>query len=86
MPEIIVVDGNSIQKNAAEKVIKKHNLMIPVVAVVKDDRHQVSRIIASKKILDEFKFDILLANSEAHRFAIGFYRNLTRKKLLGSDL
>jgi excinuclease ABC subunit C len=86
MPEIIVVDGNSIQKNAAEKVIRKHNLMIPVVAVVKDDRHQVSRIIASKKILDEFKFDILLANSEAHRFAIGFYRNLTRKKLLGSDL
>lgn len=83
LPEIIVVDGNIIQKNAAEEVIKNHNLMIPVVAVVKDDRHKASHIIAAKKILDEFKSDILLANAEAHRFAIGFHRQLARKKLLG---
>ncbi len=82
MPEIIVVDGNSIQKNLAERVIRNHNLMIPVVAVVKDERHKASRIIAGKKILEEFKFDILLANAEAHRFAIGFHRQLARKNLL----
>ncbi len=84
LPEIIVVDGNSIQKNTAERVIKKHNLMIPVVAVVKDDHHHISRIIAPKKILDEFKFDILLANTEAHRFAINFHREIARKHLLSS--
>ena len=82
MPEIIVVDGNSIQKNLAERVIRNHNLMIPVVAVVKDERHKASRIIAGKKILEEFKFDILLANAEAHRFAIGIHRQLARKNLL----
>ena len=82
LPEIIVVDGNLIQKNLAERVIKDHNLMIPVVAVVKDDRHKASRLISTKKILDEFKSDILLANAEAHRFAIGFHRQLARKKLL----
>ena len=82
LPEIIVVDGNLIQKNLAERVIKDHNLMIPVVAVVKDDRHKASRLISTKKILDEFKSDILLANVEAHRFAIGFHRQLARKKLL----
>lgn len=81
-PEIIVVDGNSVQKKLAEKVIKAHNLMIPVVAVVKDKHHKPSYLIAAEKILKEFKFDILLANAEAHRFAITFHRKLARKNLL----
>lgn len=81
LPQIIVVDGSFPQKKAAESVLKDHQLMIPVVAVVKDDHHKVAKIIAPKKIQSQFEFDILLANAESHRFAINFHRNLSRKNL-----
>ena len=81
-PEIIVVDGNSVQKNVAERVLKNHNLMIPVLAVVKDDKHKASKILGSKSLIEKHKFDVLLSNSEAHRFAISFHRELSRKNLL----
>ena len=82
LPEIIVVDGNAVQKNIAEKVLKTNNLMIPVIAVVKDDKHKVSKMLGSRNIIEKYEFDILLSNSEAHRFAIGFHRKLSRKNLL----
>ncbi len=81
-PQIIVVDGGIIQKNAAEAVLRKHKLMIPVVAVVKDDRHQVARLIAPPDIKKKFELEILLSNAEAHRFAIGHHRKLARKSFL----
>jgi len=80
-PSIIAVDGNEIQINAARKVLEKLNLNIPVVSVVKDDRHKASRVIAPPDLLKKYKYDILLANSEAHRFAIGFYRKLANKRM-----
>lgn len=81
-PDIIVVDGNDIQKNAAERVLLELSLDIPVVAVVKDERHKASRLIAPANILNKYKFDILLANSESHRFAINYYRKESRKRAL----
>jgi excinuclease ABC subunit C len=80
-PDLIVVDGNSIQKKAAEKVILANSLNIPVAAVVKDERHKASRLLGSPAFLTKFKNDILLANAEAHRFAIGFYRHLARQRM-----
>lgn len=82
LPQIIVVDGGLPQKNTAESILRDHQLMIPVVAVVKNEKHKVARLIASEKIKSQFEFDILLANSESHRFAINFHRNLSRKNLL----
>ena len=84
MPDLIVVDGNNIQKNAAETVLTSLGIAITVVAVVKDDRHRASRILASEDTLKKHKFDILLANAEAHRFAVGYYRNLSRRTALNS--
>lgn len=80
-PSLIVVDGNNIQKNAAEAVLASLGLDITVVAVVKDERHRASKILASADILRKHKFDILLANAESHRFAIGFYRRTARKRM-----
>ncbi len=80
-PSLIVVDGNNIQKNAAEAVLATLGLTITVVAVVKDERHRASKILASADILRKHKFDILLANAESHRFAIGFYRKTARKRM-----
>lgn len=49
--------------------------------MVKDDRHKAAGILTTDSILTKYKFDILLANAESHRFAIGFYRNLARKRI-----
>jgi len=73
-PQLIVVDGNQIQKRVAELVLAKAAHMIPVVAVVKDDRHKASRLIGQAALLKLHQTGILLANAEAHRFAIAYHR------------
>jgi len=74
-PQLIVVDGSTAQKNTAERVLTSFKMSIPVVGVVKDSRHKPVRIIGSKKLIETNKFEILLANSESHRFAISYHRN-----------
>lgn len=80
-PQVIVVDGGVAQKNAAEAVLRRNNLVIPVVAVVKDDRHKPIRLIGQKQIIEVHKLSILLANSESHRFAINYHRSKRSKRL-----
>ncbi|MCX6757637.1 MAG: hypothetical protein NTZ44_02025 [Candidatus Nomurabacteria bacterium] len=79
MPDLIVVDGSTAQLNVANKILKKYKLNIPISAVVKDDRHKAKMILNADPKL---KKDILLANSEAHRFAITYYRQKSRKNML----
>lgn len=80
-PQLIVVDGNSVQKRAAERVLKKSGVVIPIVAVVKNDKHKPERLIGTKKLLEEWQHAMLLANAEAHRFSITFHRSKNRKRL-----
>jgi excinuclease UvrABC nuclease subunit len=77
-----VVDGNAIQKRVAELVLQKHALLIPVVAVVKDERHKASRLIGPTELLKRCREDILHSNAEAHRFAITYFRTKQRKRAL----
>ncbi len=81
LPDLIVVDGNEVQKKVAEAVLSAQGLQIPVAAVVKDERHKASKILVNSNFASKFKFDILLANSESHRFAITFYRKLAQKRI-----
>ncbi len=74
-PQIIVVDGSTAQKNAAERVLKRHAMVIPVVGVVKNEAHKPVRVIGATKIVREYQNEILLANAEAHRFAITYHRS-----------
>lgn len=83
MPDLIAVDGSTAQKNAAEKVLKNLDMNIPVVAVVKNEFHRPERILGNDKYIYPYEKSILLANSEAHRFAIGFHREKRRKNLFG---
>lgn len=77
MPKLIVVDGGRAQVNTAENALNEWGLSIPVVGVVKDERHRPREILYGKKVKPFFdKRLVLLANSEAHRFAIGFHRQL----------
>jgi len=81
-PNIIVVDGKDIQKRTAELVLQTAGLLIPVVAVVKDERHKANRIIGQKDLIEANKLEILHANAESHRFAINYYRQKSRKRSL----
>ncbi len=74
-PQLIVVDGATAQKNTFEKALREAEVVIPVVAVVKDDRHQPIRLIGQKQLIEKHKLAILLANAESHRFAISYHRN-----------
>lgn len=79
-PQIIVVDGSTAQKNAAEWVLRKYSMAIPVVAVVKDERHKPIRVIAAKKLREQYEDLILLANAEAHRFSLAYHREKRSKR------
>lgn len=81
LPNLIVVDGGVAQINAAKEVLKERGFNIDVVSVVKDPRHKAREILGKPKSVKSSAFDtleksILLANSEAHRFAIKYHRLL----------
>jgi excinuclease ABC subunit C len=78
-PDLIVIDGGVGHKQTAEKVLAHLGLIIPVVSVVKDDRHKPKDILGPKIHVDNHKKEILLANAEAHRFAIGYHKTLRNK-------
>lgn len=82
MPDLIVVDGSTAQKNVAIGTLRKHHKTIPVVGVVKDEKHRPVRIIGPKKMVDEHKSAILLANAESHRFALQFHKLKRNKSFL----
>jgi excinuclease ABC subunit C len=80
MPDLMVVDGGAAQLNAAMQVLNETGTKIPVVAVTKDERHRAKGIRSmnqeSRIMVGKYKGEIILANSEAHRFAIKFHRKL----------
>ena len=78
-PDLIVIDGGVAHKQTAERVIASLGLHIPCVSVVKDDRHKPKDILGDKVHVDYHKGDILLVNSEAHRFAISYHKTLRGK-------
>lgn len=78
-PDLVVVDGGLAHKHIAEKVLASFSVFIPCVSVVKDERHKPKDILGDKVHVDYHKKDILLANSEAHRFAITYHKTLRNK-------
>jgi len=81
-PDILVVDGSTAQKNVAIKTLKEFGIKTNLVAVTKDERHRPKLIQGDGSIITKYEDDILLANSEAHRFAITYHRNLRGKRSL----
>ena len=81
-PQIIVVDGGKAQIKIAREVLKKFNSKIAVVSVVKDVHHKPKMILGDKTLSVKYSRDILMANGEAHRFAISYHKNLRNKGFL----
>lgn len=82
-PRTIVVDGGATHKKAAEGKLSELGLSIPVVAVVKDERHRPREVIGAKRAHIS-EADAVLINSEAHRFSLSKHRK-ARSKQMRSD-
>ncbi|MFA6257170.1 MAG: hypothetical protein WCT29_02675 [Candidatus Paceibacterota bacterium] len=82
-PNLIVMDGFTAQINSAKKALGEAGMNIPVVSVIKDERHRPRGFGGDKELAHKYEREILLANSEAHRFAITYHKNLRGKKFLG---
>jgi excinuclease ABC subunit C len=80
LPSVIVVDGGKMQKKTAEEVLKGSGLTIPVVAVVKDERHRPREIIGSRGSGISESIAVLV-NSEAHRFSLSRHRRARSRNL-----
>lgn len=84
LPRVFVIDGGKAQMRAAERVLKESGVAIPIVGVVKDRSHKPERLIGDTRAVKAYEKDILLANNEAHRFAINWHRKRLRQKNLSA--
>ncbi|MBC7836150.1 UvrB/UvrC motif-containing protein [Acetobacteraceae bacterium] len=78
LPRLIVVDGSTAQMNAAQAILDQYGMTIPIVGVVKDEKHRPRDIRGDRDLINGRERDILLANAEAHRFAINYHRRTHR--------
>ena len=78
LADLVVVDGFDLQMNMAKQVMEQSHKHIPVVGVVKDEHHNPKDILGQTEqeieLARKHRDAILLANNEAHRFAIAFHR------------
>lgn len=83
LPKAFVIDGGKTHKKAAEEVLKEVGIGIPVVAVVKDEKHRPREVIGGMRagISDA---DAVLANSEAHRFSLTTHRKARSRDMRAS--
>ena len=78
-PDLVVVDGALPQKSRVEKVLRELGVQIPVVALVKNEKHKPKGLLGLKKFTEKYKDEIILVNAEAHRFALDFHRTKRSK-------
>lgn len=92
MPDLILMDGGQGQVTAAEKVLEKLGLRIPVLGMAKDDSHRTRALVNGRgeEILLRdnplmFKYCGTI-QEEVHRFAIDYHRSLHNRNTIGSVL
>ena len=77
-PRLIVVDGGKAQLSTAKKVLDELGYVIPIVGVTKDEYHRPKGFVGDREFVNKLEREILLANGEAHRFALSYHRKLRR--------
>jgi excinuclease ABC subunit C len=91
LPDLIFVDGGKNQTSVIEKVLAAMKIDIPVLGMVKDERHRSRGLVykgeetALKKTPLLYKY-IGTVQEETHRFAIEYHRGLRDKKMRSSAL
>jgi len=80
-PQLVVIDGGRTHLSNTKKILNRIHVSADVVSVVKDERHRPREVLGQRNMTSTHESSILLANSEAHRFAIGRHRSALRKRL-----
>lgn len=78
-PNLVVVDGSTAQKRRVETLFNQLGVQIPVVALVKNERHKPKAILGPKELSTKYEKEIVLANAEAHRFSVAYHQYLRGK-------
>lgn len=90
-PDLIIVDGGTIQINAAKEILDNLYLDIPVVGLKKNDKHRTTALIYEDK---EYEIDntsdvfhlLTRIQDEVHRFTINYHKEIRSKGSLSSIL
>jgi excinuclease ABC subunit C len=91
LPDLILLDGGKGQVSAVKKVLKLHNVEIPLWGMYKDDKHRTKGLISQEKQIDLDKTSNLYRfvagiQEEVHNYAITYHRSLRNKSLTKSVL
>ena len=93
LPDVILVDGGKGHTAAAGQIIAALGLdpPIPVLGMVKDDRHRTRGLVFGDEETDLSKapelFHLIGAiQEEVHRFAVDYHRGVRGRKLAKSEL
>jgi excinuclease ABC subunit C len=73
-PTLVVIDGGQTQLNLAKKTLANLGWQVPIVSVVKDDKHRARGVLGDQELAKKYEFEIVRINAEAHRFAIAYHR------------
>lgn len=91
-PDLIVMDGGKTQIAVCKEIIGQLGLNIPIIGLVKNNKHQTSEIMNEnfevlpvKKDSSLFLF-LTKIQDEVHRYAITYHRNIKAKGALSSLL
>ena len=82
LPRLFVIDGAKAQVGAVERVLAASGVQIPVVGVVKDEKHRPRSFIGESTVIKSYQREILLADDEAHKQVIGYHRAKQRKRVI----
>jgi len=92
LPDLILADGGVNQVNAINRAILEQGYSIPVIGMVKDNKHKTKALylpskssIQLSKHTDLMKF-IFEIQEEVHRVAIGYHQSLREKDIKKSIL
>ncbi|MDD4624568.1 MAG: excinuclease ABC subunit UvrC [Bacilli bacterium] len=80
-PNLIIVDGGKAQISASKEVIESLNLNIPILGLIKDDKHKTNSLIYNNKIITIEKNSNLFhllerIQDEVHNFTISYHKNI----------
>ncbi len=90
-PDVLLIDGGKGHVSVVEDVLKAFNLDIPVVGMVKNDRHKTAGLYYCGreyplKTHDELYSWLGSIQEEVHRFAISYHRSLRDQTMSQSVL
>jgi excinuclease ABC subunit C len=81
LPQLVAIDGGEAQLNMARAFFEKMQIETNVVSVVKNEQHRPRAILGDSELAEKHQKEIILANSEAHRFTLKYHRKLRGKSL-----